>query len=317
MSRMQQVQNFPAKVICDDFYRDVIKPVSNGMYFVGKDFRISFWNKAAERLTGFSSCKVLGHRCGDNILRHVTENGKCLCENGCPLAATLRDGIVRESYIFLHHRDGYRVPVHVSVAAQRDVNGTITGAVETFSGNTVYMKSLNDLKHSEDASFLDPQTGLANEQFMQIAFESRVAEMRRYQSAFGVIMVKLDRHLRETYDEAIYSLMIKAVSQTLLLNCRSNDLVGRWKDDEFLLLAPLIYPDELDELARRLCVLVASSWLNLNEEKKVSLSASFGAAMSKPDDDMDQLSKRVSMQLDQSIAAGGNRVAINKDNQKT
>ena len=103
-----------------------------GVYFVDPERRIGFWNRAAEKLTGFSREEVVGRVCADAILRHVTEDGTMLCFNGCPLQKTLSDGQDRETEIFLHHKDGHRVPVSVRVTPMRNDAGEIIGAMEVF-----------------------------------------------------------------------------------------------------------------------------------------------------------------------------------------
>ncbi|MDX9827938.1 MAG: PAS domain-containing protein [Spirochaetia bacterium] len=55
------------------------------VYYVDRRRKIFFWNKAAELLTGYSSEKVVGSSCSENILRHITAKGKELCLHGCPL----------------------------------------------------------------------------------------------------------------------------------------------------------------------------------------------------------------------------------------
>ena len=111
-----------------DFYKDLIDNLYDGVYFVDRDRRITYWNKGAERITGFNAERMLGHFCHDNLLNHVTENGVQLCFNGCPLHATMADGRSRQAEIYLHHSDGQRIPVLVRTVPIRDENGEITGA---------------------------------------------------------------------------------------------------------------------------------------------------------------------------------------------
>src|SRR5512138_899186 len=94
-----------------NFYKDIIDNLYDGVYFVDRDRRITFWNKGAERITGYSSDRVIGRCCRDNILAHVAEEGTKLCSDLCPLQHAMADGNARESEAFLHHADGHRVPV--------------------------------------------------------------------------------------------------------------------------------------------------------------------------------------------------------------
>ena len=46
-----------------------------------------YWNKAAERITGWASEDVVGHRCLDNILCHIDKDGVSLCGKTPPAAS--------------------------------------------------------------------------------------------------------------------------------------------------------------------------------------------------------------------------------------
>lgn len=102
-----------------DFYKDIIDNLYDGIYFVDRDRVITYWNKGAERITGYAATQTIGHSCRDNLLNHVTANGIQLCMTNCPLAAVMEDGHVREAEVFLHHKDGHRMPVVVRATPMR------------------------------------------------------------------------------------------------------------------------------------------------------------------------------------------------------
>lgn len=118
-----------------DVHRDILDQMYDGVYLVDTSRSILYWNQGAERISGFRADEVLGKRCSDNILMHVTDDGTNLCLNGCPLAATMEDGQLRESEIYLHHKEGHRVPVLVRTAPLRDAGGKTIGGAEVFSDN--------------------------------------------------------------------------------------------------------------------------------------------------------------------------------------
>ncbi len=89
-----------------DSYSRIIDHLYDGLYFVDRNRVIQYWNRAAERITGYAAAEVVGRPCSDNILTHVTDNGDNLCMGACPLMATLKDGQMREASVFLHHKDG-------------------------------------------------------------------------------------------------------------------------------------------------------------------------------------------------------------------
>ena len=49
-------------------YEKILDHLNEGVYFVDKDRRITYWNQAAERLTGYRASEVVGQRCADGLL---------------------------------------------------------------------------------------------------------------------------------------------------------------------------------------------------------------------------------------------------------
>ena len=115
-----------------EIFRAVLESLQTGVYLVDRDRRIVFWNDGAERITGYLRQDVLGRCCRDNIVLHCDENNSVLCTTACPLAETMRDGQFREADVFLLHRAGYRLPVHVRAVPIRNRHGSIIGAAESF-----------------------------------------------------------------------------------------------------------------------------------------------------------------------------------------
>ncbi len=100
-----------------DLYREILDNLYDGVYFVDRERVVNYWNKGAERISGYSAEAMIGHSCSDHLLNHVDADGVSLCQDRCPLAACMSDGLPREAEVFLHHADGHRVPVLVRGAA--------------------------------------------------------------------------------------------------------------------------------------------------------------------------------------------------------
>ncbi|HEY6837725.1 MAG TPA: PAS domain S-box protein, partial [Geobacteraceae bacterium] len=121
------------------FFRKLLDNLYDGVYFVDRDRLITYWNKGAERISGYTAEEVMGKSCKDSLLVHMDDKGTILCLAGCPLAATMEDRKERRAEVYLHHKDGHRVPVVVRVAPIPDRAGKIIGAVEIFSENSTRM----------------------------------------------------------------------------------------------------------------------------------------------------------------------------------
>ena len=98
--------------------------MSEAVYVVDRQRRVTYWNPAAERLTGYPADQVVGRCCRDGILNHVDHEGTSLCKSRCPLLATIGDGQPHDMLAFLHHRDGHRVPVAAALRHWPTPTGT-------------------------------------------------------------------------------------------------------------------------------------------------------------------------------------------------
>jgi PAS domain S-box-containing protein len=145
-----------------DSYERIIENLYDGLYFVDRDRVITYWNKGAERISGFTADEVVGKSCADNILTHVDSQGNSLCTGMCPLAATIADGKLREAELYMHHKDGHRIPVSVRVSTLTDKDGIIIGGVELFTDISNQEATKLRVKELEKLALLDNLTQLAN-----------------------------------------------------------------------------------------------------------------------------------------------------------
>jgi diguanylate cyclase (GGDEF)-like protein/PAS domain S-box-containing protein len=296
--------------ISPEFYATLLDNLYDGVYFVDRERRITLWNKGAERITGFTRAEVLGKRCADNILRHVDHQGNALCEGDCPLAHTLSDGEFVSASVFLHHKDGHRLPVAVGVAPITDNQQNIIGAVEIFRDDSATVAALEHLKELEDLAYLDPLTHIANRTYLESFIVGKFNEFRRLGWSFGVIFLDVDRFklVNDTYGHQTGDVVLKMVAQTLLKNCRSFDLVGRWGGEEFIcIISKLKDADQLMVAAERLRVLVESAWVSL-PDYSLHVTISLGVTLARLPDTPETLIHRADELMYRSKEAGRNRV---------
>lgn len=294
-----------------NFYLELIENLTDGIYFVDRERRILYWNKGAERITGFSKEEVIGTRCLDNILTHVTDQGVNLCQSACPLLQTLQDGKNREADVFLHHRDGHRQPVQVRVAPVRNAAGEITGAVELFSDNSPSRALQQRVKDLEALAMLDPLTNLANRRYIQTQVEVHLEKMHRFGWPFGLLFWDIDRfkQINDTYGHDAGDEVLKCIAGTLSSNLRPFDIPGRWGGDELVTLIPNVDKNALLDIASRLLALARESYIVIGAET-LRVSMSMGATLALPDDSAESLVKRADDLMYLSKKAGGNRVSM-------
>ena len=289
------------------FYQDLLDQMSDGVYFVTADRRITYWNGGAERITGYSAQEVLGHSCAEGILRHVNGAGRQLCLQGCPLLAVMEDGKPRRARVYLHHKDGQRVPVTVRGQALRDPDGEIVGSVEVFSNREVNPYAGKRQNRKDDS--LDSVTGLATRRFGEMHLNTLMQAVSEQATTFGVLYIDADhfKDINDTFGHNTGDAVLRMVSQSLVNGLRRGDIPVRWGGEEFLALLPGSDEAGLAATAERVRMLVENSWIQ-NGGTQVRVTVSVGATMAVPTETGDDLVDRADKFMYASKQGGRNRV---------
>ena len=115
-----------SKKSLEPFTQIILDSISDAVFTVDHEWRITSFNRAAEDIVGISRRQALGRRCCD-VLR------ASICESQCALRATLKSGeSVVGQLVYIVDADGEQVPVSISTALLRNSRGDIIGGVETF-----------------------------------------------------------------------------------------------------------------------------------------------------------------------------------------
>jgi diguanylate cyclase (GGDEF)-like protein len=262
--------------------------------------------------SGYSAAQVIGRRCRDNLLNHVTANGARLCHEHCPLAAVMEDGQPREAEVYLHHADGHRVPVMVRATPLRDEEGKIMGAVESFSNNSTVINTRRRLNEIQQLTHTDTLTRIGNRQHIEGRIQAAIAEFENNQSTAGVLFTDLDqfKRINDTYGHDVGDLALQMVANTFRLALRATDTIGRWGGEEFVAILQDI-PTEmaLYSAAEKVRNLVEASHLDI-DGRSLTVTISIGATLLYSNDTAESLVRRADGLMYRSKRAGGNLVTV-------
>lgn len=104
----------------------ILKSVSEGVFTIDLEKRVTFVNPAAESITGFSSQEVVGQHCFDIFRSNV-------CQTGCPLELAIRSGEpVRDQPAVIINKSGGQTAINLTADLLKSDTGEIIGAVEVF-----------------------------------------------------------------------------------------------------------------------------------------------------------------------------------------
>ncbi|HUU03462.1 MAG TPA: sigma 54-interacting transcriptional regulator [Myxococcota bacterium] len=118
----------------------VLDSIADGVFTVDRDWKIAYFNRAAEKITGVKRDEAIGRHCFEVFRANI-------CEDGCRLRQSIESGeatVNQSAYIV--RGDGKRIPISISTAVLKDNRGVITGGVETFRDLSVIETLRKELK---------------------------------------------------------------------------------------------------------------------------------------------------------------------------
>ncbi|MFZ5807805.1 MAG: diguanylate cyclase [Chloroflexota bacterium] len=295
----------------EDFYKNVLDNLFDGVYFVNPERQIIYWNQGAEHISGFQAQEVLGKRCSEQLLMHADEEGNILCKTGCPLAKVMQDGQPREVEIYLHHKEGHRVPVRVRAKPIQDAQGKTIGAIEVFNDNTLFVAHRHRFHELQRLADRDPLTGAASRRFTEITLSAALKLFEQAGESFGVLFVDIDhfKNVNDSHGHLVGDQMLKIVADTMRYSLRASDFIGRWGGEEFLVILYEVAEKQFFAIAEKLCSLVEQNSL-ITDKGEVVVTISIGGTLVQPGDTMKTILQRADEHLYESKNAGKNRVTI-------
>ncbi len=110
----------------EDQTQIILDSIADGVFTVDPEWRITSFNRAAEKITGIKKEEALGRHCWDVFRASI-------CEKACVLRRTMETGrqVINQS-IFIVSSEGERIPISISTAILKDNDGNMIGGVETF-----------------------------------------------------------------------------------------------------------------------------------------------------------------------------------------
>jgi len=189
----------------NDSHAIILDSVNDGVFTVDDQWRITSFNRAAERITGVKRQQAIGKPCCEVFRASI-------CETACALRKTLATGrpVVNKA-VYILDAKGTRIPISISTAVFKDADGKTIGGVETFRDLTL----VEDLRKELEAQY----------SFNEIV--GRSAAMRQVfqllpqiaESDTTVLIEGASGTGKELFARAIHSLSRRRKKRFVALNC--------------------------------------------------------------------------------------------------
>lgn len=273
--------------------------------------KIIFWNKAAEQISGRDAAEVLEKICFDDLALFGDAEGVNICKGKCPVKLTLKDGVDRTLDVYLQHKEGFRIPVTLRIIPVPNEAGEIVGAAGVFVNIAPKVTIPLNVVQLEQMALIDPDTGIASKQYLDMTLKTRLEEFQKYNLSFGLIYVDVDNYDRilEKHGRFNAGKILRTVARTLHKNIRFFDIVGRWSTEEFLVVLLNIDESRLDIVANKLRLLIGESYIT-TETGMLNATVSMGASLVLRYDSVESLVKRGEQLMMHSKWLGKNRVSL-------
>lgn len=296
--------------------------LDEGVAVLDLQSKVVFWNRAAEVLTGRLRADLLSRVLPSELywvdllpLQKAEAAVLDMERDGIDrnmdlnMAGDAAVGIGRPVRVTMRHQLGDIIPAMLRRVPLRNGHGERVGA-------TVFFRSVEEadtLPHGERDAGVGAINGQAE---LEDRLEQARAQWETNQVPFGVIWVTVDQAsgLRKTHGRGACETMLRIIEQTLRRGLRPTEIVGRWGDDEFLIVSYERTGELLLEHARRLAGLAHTAEFRWWGDR-VSLTVSMGTAQmglaedaGDKEDTLGQLLERAHQAMQTSVYAGGNQV---------
>jgi len=221
-----------------EIYRTVLDSLETGVCVVDLEGRITFWNQGASHVSGYMHHEVIGRPCQDFMAsQHGNQDGTQAGTKG-PFARILHEGKATMVGMRLRHKRGHQLPILMHVVPVRNPHGSVIAIAASFDSQS--LKSFNDRgqRNVLPLAGLDVSTGVANHSFSLFHLRESMASFVEYRIPFGILRIRPNafEQFCASYGREAGSAALLVIAQTLSNSFRPSDFVGRWGEDEFLVI---------------------------------------------------------------------------------
>ncbi len=301
ISIFKQLHKTEESLIKRAFYLDNMFRSSTGMSIAStdKDFRIIYFNPAAEKLFGYKVEEVISktimeihtkEKIDPSRFEKAIETVKIEGEYMYTLEKEKEDGI---HYI------------------ESRVSG-IWDKKENIIGYVLMSKDVTDRKKAEieleKLATLDKLTQTYNRIKFEEIIVREIERARRYNHSLSMIMFDIDHFkiVNDTYGHVIGDHVLKSVADIAKEKTRKTDYLIRWGGEEFMIISPDTELESAEELAERIRQMIEDFTFNKNG----NVTVSFGVTQFTNDDTEDTFIKRADDALYKAKMKGRNRVEV-------
>jgi diguanylate cyclase (GGDEF)-like protein/PAS domain S-box-containing protein len=266
--------------------------------------RVTYLNRVAEKLTGWSNETAVGRPVGD-VFQVIDGRARQTLSDALPAAILHAQPLAPAINRILVRKDGVELSVEDSVAPVRDHRGRLRGTVIVFRDISAARALELRLSHLAEHDVL---TDLPNRALFNDRLTQAIAMAQRHRRQLAVLFLDCDnfKKINEALGHGTGDLLLKSLAQRLVGAVRNSDTVSRHGGDEFvILLSELEKPEDAGLCASKILKALAVPHRIGRHELPVTVSA--GVALYPTDGrNAEALIESADVALYEAKQAGGN-----------
>lgn len=286
--------------------RAVLEHAVDGIVTTDEEGRIQSFNKAAERIFGYSAEEVMGQdvsllmpepyrsQHSDYIKDYLTSSRPKIIGKGREILGQRKEGIVFPAYIALSE---------IRVGEQR----LFTGIIRDITEHKRHEAFLTQ------AAMYDPLTGLLNRRFFEEQLDVALNAAKRYRHPLCLCICDIDKfkEINDQYGHTVGDMVLEKLGDLFRAQVRKEDLGGRFGGDEFVVCFSHTSSIEAVACIERVRQALASHVFCQDTDHPFIVTASFGFAdLTTHDMDRTALIQAADKSLYRAKEQGRNRTVL-------
>jgi diguanylate cyclase (GGDEF)-like protein/PAS domain S-box-containing protein len=271
--------------------------IPDGVGLMGEHCQLVLWNHAAQAITGYAAIDLMGRSAPESLRMLLDPACASGSDEGNPPPESAHGAMVH-----MLHKQGHSISTMAKHLVLRDDLGHRIGTAVLFHP----AECLDALPHGETGNDENIE---ASQEDLKDRLESLFEDFTQGGPAFGVLWISVDQahDLRKTHGPVACEAMLQKVERALIQGLRPAEHLGRWGEDEFLVISHERSAAMLAAHAQALAGLTRTAdfrWWG----DRVSLTVSIGAAQAESGETLAQLLERTKSAMHASFHAGGNHI---------
>ncbi|HVZ83092.1 MAG TPA: diguanylate cyclase [Terracidiphilus sp.] len=273
-----------------------LENLPEGVALLNAAGQVVFWNHAAESITGFPCIEIVG--------RPTPWAVEPLLQEPMDDRAMRQGPCGRGMLVHAQHKLGREIAAMLHVHLLRDSLGARIGRSIIFRA----AENWDALPHGDTS----PDSGAdETQERLEERVEEQFHEFESNGTPLSLLWITVDQaaDLRRTHGARAVEAMLERVERILTNGLHGGEEIGRWGDDEFLMLAHEPAHEALRTRAQTLAGLARTTdfrWWG----DRVSLTVSVGAALAQRGETLVQVLRSAEDAMHASVHAGGNHITL-------